>query len=323
MSNITEWTPKDTLIALVVVIIWGLNFVPMKLGLEALSPLELGAGRYLFAALPLCFFVRFPRMRLRWVVLLGLFQGVAQFALLFTGLKIGMTAALASVVLQTQIYFTVLWSFLIYRQRPSKLLWLSMGAAAVGLLFFATSALQDGGTKAVTAVGILFTLGSAAMWGAANLVSRQAQYESPASNPLAFVVWSSVIAIGVYIVLVAWLTPDASRWLSFSAWQQLSGKTWLAVLYLSWLSTLAGYALWTSLFKRHTANKVAPFSLGVPVIGLLAGMILLGEPVDGWQWIGSACVGLSLLLVVFGGRWIREYKKTPEAQEAQSDRKNN
>lgn len=301
-----EWTNKDTLIALSVVIIWGLNFVPMKLGLTALSPLELGAGRYLFAALPMCFFVRFPSIRIHWVVMLGLFQGVAQFSLLFIGLQVGMTAALASVVLQTQVYFTALWSFLLYRQRPNILLWLSMGTAAIGLLFFAVSAMQDGAAKAVTMAGIAFTLGSAAMWGAANLVSRQAQHESPQSSPLGFIVWSSVIASLVYVLLVAVFTPDAARWLRLSTWQSFSPQTWLSVLYLSWLSTLAGYALWTSLFKRHAANKVAPFSLGVPVIGLLAGLLLLNEDIDGWQWSGAAFVGLSLLLVVFGSR-LRRY----------------
>lgn len=308
MPTTADWTHKDTLTALIVVIIWGLNFVPMKWGLEALSPLELGAGRYLFAALPMCFFIRFPSIRTRWVVMLGLFQGVAQFTLLFIGLKIGMTAALASVMIQTQIYFTALWSFILYRQRPSTLLWLSMGAAGIGLIFFATSALQDSAAGTVTMLGIAFTLGAAAMWGAANLVSRQAQYENPNSNPLAFVAWSSLIATVVYVFLVGIFTPDSGRWLQLSTWQGLSGKTWFAVLYLSWLSTLAGYALWTSLFKHHAANKVAPFGLGVPVIGLLAGMMLLGEPVDGWQWLGSAFVGLSLLLVVFGGRWAARIK---------------
>lgn len=309
MKNTNLWTLRDTLTALLVVVIWGINFVPMKLGLNALSPLELGAGRYLFAALPLCFLVRFPKVRFRWVLASALLQCVGQFTFLFIAMQADITAALASVLLQTQIYFTALWGFLIYRHRPNALLWISMGTAAIGLVFFALSALSDNNEKSITIYGIGFVLAAAAMWGAANLVSRQAQYESPDYNPLGYMVWSGVLATVMYIVLMALFTTNAAQWLTLAAWQTLSTKTWLSLMYLGWISTLGGYALWTLLLKRHDANRVAPFSLGVPVIGLLAGLWWLGEPIDTWQWSGSVFVGLSLLLVVLGPRWMHSRSK--------------
>ena len=87
---------RDLLAALVVVVLWGINFVAMKWGLRSFSPFQLGAARYLCAALPLVLLVRPPRMHWRWVLLFGLFQGVGQFGFLFVGLKVGMTAGLAS-----------------------------------------------------------------------------------------------------------------------------------------------------------------------------------------------------------------------------------
>ncbi len=306
MPNTSVWTSKDTLTATLVVVIWGLNFVPMKLALQALSPFELGLGRYLFAALPLCFFIKPPAVRFRWLLATAVCQAVGQFSLLFIALQVGMTAALASVLLQTQVYFTALWGFIIYRHRPTALLWISMGSAAIGLLFFAQSALGGEGAQGITLTGILYMLASAAMWGVANLISGQAHHESPDYNPLGYIVWSSVIACGFYVALVGMFTPQSARWLDWATWQAISGETWLSIAYLGWVSTLAGYALWTLLLKRHPANRVAPFSLGVPVIGLLAGLLWLGEPIDGWQWCGSVFVGLSLLLVVFGPRyWMR------------------
>lgn len=305
MKNTEIWSGKDTLTALIVVLIWGVNFVPMKFGLEALTPLELGVGRYFFAAFPLVFFVRFPSVRFRWVMALALFQAVGQFTLLFYSLQVGMTASLASVLLQTQIYFTVLWSFLIFKHRPTKLLWASMGSAAVGLVFFAVNALKEDGVKSVTLLGLAFILASAAMWGAANIISRQAQRENPHYNALALIVWSSLIAVLVYLLLIMSFSPSASRWLQGQTWGNISLKTWVSVAFLGWASSVVGYALWTTLLKRHHANKVAPFSLGVPVVGLTVGLLWLKEPINIWQWFGCAFVGLSLILVVFGPRWFK------------------
>lgn len=305
MSKHSHWTSRDTLTALLVVLIWGINFVPMRFALDALSAFELGAGRYLFATLPLIFFVRFPKVRIRWLVLSALLQGVGQFSLLFTSMDIGMTASLASVLLQTQVFFTALWSFLIFRHKPSILLWLSMSVAIIGLLFFAYSALQTDGLSAITVNGLLFILAAAAMWAGSNLVSRQAQIEVPHYNPLAFIIWTSFIASCVYIVMISVFYEDAGKWLSLSTWVAITPKTWFSVMYLGWASSLVGYVLWTVLLKRHDANRVAPFSLGVPVVGLTAGLIWLNEPINVWQWLGSLFVGLSLLLVVFGPRWFK------------------
>lgn len=309
MRNSAVWTPKDTLTALVVVLLWGINFAPMKFGLAALDAFELGAGRYFFAAFPLVFFIRFPTVRPTLVIASALLQGIGQFSLLFMSLEVGMTASLASVLLQTQVFFTALWSFLVFRHKPSAILWLSMIAAAIGLGFFAYSALQTDAAKALTLSGLVLILGAAAMWGAANLVSQQAQTESPDYQALSFIVWTSLLAFIVYLILIACFSEQASQWLSLSTWHNLTAKTWLSVMYLGWASSLIGYVLWTTLLKRHPANKVAPFSLGVPVIGLATGLIWLNEPINLWQWIGSGFVGLSLFLVVFGPRYLSFKKK--------------
>lgn len=300
-----HWSGKDTFIALIVVLIWGVNFVPMKFGLEQLSPLELGAGRYLFATLPLIFFIRFPTVRPRWVIISALFQGIGQFSLLFMSLQVGMTASLASVLLQTQIFFTALWSFLVFRHTPSKLLWLSMASATIGLGFFAGSALQASGAAAITLPGLWLMLGSAAMWGAANLVARQVQSESPHYDALAFIVWSSLVAFVLYLVLIAGFSDEAKHWFEAATWGEITMKTWVSTAYLGWASSVVGYALWTLLIKRHAPNKVAPFSLGVPLVGLTVGLVWLNEPINFLQWCGSAFVGFSLVLVVFGPRWLR------------------
>ncbi|MFZ1500096.1 MAG: EamA family transporter, partial [Giesbergeria sp.] len=116
----------DLLAALAVVIIWGLNFIAMKWGLESFTPFELGTVRYIAAALPMVFLIRPPRIGWRWVVGFGMVQGVAQFSFGFFALKLGMTAALASVLMQTQVFFTALFGFLALGERPSRPLLIGM-----------------------------------------------------------------------------------------------------------------------------------------------------------------------------------------------------
>lgn len=300
---------RDLLAALAVVVVWGLNFVAMKWGLQSFTPFQLGAMRYVFAALPLVFLVRPPRMHWRWVLLFGLFQGVGQFGFLFLALKVGMTAGLASVLLQTQVFFTALLGFAVLRERPGRPLLWGLGLAALGLLCFVMNYMDKadttptGAAAATTLTGLLLTLCGAAMWAASNIVARLAQRHSPGFNPLAFVVWISVVPVLPFVALSAAFDPDAGRWLHWQAWVQTPWLGWASVAYLGWVSSVIGYGLWTLLLTRHPANRVAPFSLGVPVVGLAAGIVVLGEQVTLWQWLGIAWIVAALACVVLGPRW--------------------
>jgi O-acetylserine/cysteine efflux transporter len=295
----------DLLGALAVVIIWGLNFIAMKWGLESFTPFELGAVRYMAAALPMVFLIRPPRIGWRWVVGFGMFQGVAQFSFGFFALKLGMTAALASVLMQTQVFFTALFGFIALGERPSRPLLIGMALAAMGLVCFGMNFVgpEAGSAGGATLIGIALTLCAAASWSVSNIVARMAQRAAPGYDPLAFVVWSCPAPILAFVALVAITEPAAGRWLDASTWTALPAVAWGSVAYLGWMATILGYGLWTRLLTRHPANRVAPFSLGVPVVGLAAGMLVLGEVVTPWQWAGTAFVVAALVCVVLGGHW--------------------
>lgn len=293
----------DLLSALLVVLLWGVNFVAMKWGLRSFTPLQLGAVRYLWAAVPLVLFVRPPRVAWRHVLAFGLLQGVGQFGFLFTALKVGMTASLASVILQTQVFFTALWTLALLRERPGRPLLAGMGIAALGLVCFVLNELQAGGGAGGTSLpGLLLVLCAAASWACSNVVVRLAQRQNAAYDPLAFIAWSSLVPILPFIALSALLDGDAARWLQADAWRAVPWLSWASVGYLGWAATIVGYGLWTRLIQRYSANRIAPFSLCVPVVGLTAGMLALGEPVTRWQWAGSALVVAALVVVVWGGK---------------------
>ncbi|MFC5519732.1 EamA family transporter [Polaromonas jejuensis] len=289
---------RDLAAALAVVVLWGVNFVVMKFALRDFTPFQLGAARYVFAVLPLVLFIRPPRIPWKWVLLYGAFQGVGQFGILFIALKVGMTAALASVLLQTQVFFTALFGFVLLHERASRPLQAGMVLAALGLSCFALNYVNPGAASSATTLpGFVLTLCAAAMWAMSNIVARRVQQVAVDYSPTAFVVWSSSVAVLPFAALSWVFDPQATRW----QWLEARGSSWLAVAYLGWVATLVGYSLWTGLLKRHPANRVAPFSLGVPIVGLTTGMLVLGEAITPWQWAGIALVVAALACVMLGG----------------------
>ncbi len=293
-------TGRDLLAALAVVVIWGINFVITKLALRDFTPFQLGAIRFTMAFLPLAFFFKPPAVPWKWVVMYGLFQGVGQFGLMFLSLKVGMTAALASVLLQTQVFFTALFAFFLLHERTSKPQQAGMALAALGICCFVMNYLNPGaaGPGVTTVLGFLLILGAAAMWAVSNIVAKRVQQVNAGYSPIAFVVWSSAVAIGPFVLLAWLLDPVAVRW----HWLNAHWISWLEATYLGWAATLVGYSLWTWLLQRHPANRVSPFALGVPVVGLATGMIVLGEVITPWQWAGIALTACALGCVVLGGR---------------------
>lgn len=287
---------RDLFAAAVVVIVWGTNFVAMKIGLRELTPFQMGAGRYLFALLPLVLVVRPPRLAWYWVVVYGLCQGVGQFGLLFLALRAGMSASLASVLLQTQVFFTAVLGAMLLQEQVSRPMQAGMLVAALGLACFAVNYFISvpNGAGDVSVAGLLLVTGGAAMWAVSNIVVRLARRAAPVFDVLGFMVWSSLVPVIPFCMLSWWCDPPASR----TRLADLSWHTWAALAYLGWLATILGYALWTGLLKRHPASRIASFSLGVPVVGISAGMLLLDDRITGWQWTGIACIVCSLVIVV-------------------------
>ena len=291
-----------------VVVIWGLYFVVMKLGLQGLSPMLLGALRFCAASLPFLLFVPLPALPWRFVVGYGLAQGVGQFGLLFLGLQLGMTAGMASVVTQTMAFFTLLLAapFLGERARPWQ--WWGLVLAFAGLMSIGMA--HGEGPGQMTLVGFVLTLGAAFMWAVSNLVARRAALAG-AYAPFPFIVWSSVVPIVPFFVLA--LVVDGSSVL-VQQLRAIDATALLAVGYLAFLATLLAYTLWTQLLQRHPAGRVTPFSLLVPVVGLWAAAAFLGEVPTVLQWVGVAAVLCGLVVNQTGGwlvaRWRRPSLKS-------------
>lgn len=110
-------TRKDGLLALLVVVVWGLNFVVIKLGLHNMPPLMLAGLRFMLVAFPALLFVARPAIPLRLLLGYGLTISFGQFAFLFCAIGLGMPAGLASLVLQAQAFFTIILGAFVFGER--------------------------------------------------------------------------------------------------------------------------------------------------------------------------------------------------------------
>ncbi|MEY8879766.1 MAG: EamA family transporter [Leptothrix sp. (in: b-proteobacteria)] len=303
VSTAAAMSRADYLRALVVVVIWGSNFVVMKLGLIGLNPMLLGALRFAAASLPWVFILRAPRLPWRHVAAYGLLQGLGQFGLLFTALQLGMPAGMASVVMQTQAFFTLLLAGPVLGERVQRHQALGLVLAAGGLVLI--GAAHGEGPGQMTLIGFVLTVGAGLMWASSNLVVRLAGRINADYDPVAFIAWSSLMPVLPFLALSAWGIGAAATW------QQLRGIGWTGlgvVLFLGWLATLLAYSLWTRLLKRHPVARVAPFSMLVPLIGLLAAWLAFGERLNLLQWIGTGAVMAGLVVNQLGARWLAAYR---------------
>lgn len=272
--------------ALLVAAIWGVNFVAIDVGLRDLPPLVLTALRFVVAAVPLVLFVPRPTARLRYVVSYGLVLGVLKFGMLFTAMASGMAAGLASLVLQAQALVSVLLAAALLRERPSRH---QVAGVVVGSAGIAVLAVSSGGHA--TVVGFALTLGAAVSWAAANIVVRA----SGETRPVSLLIWSSLVPPIPLLGLAG--VVDGPR----AVLDAVAGLSWsavLAVCYVAYVSTLVGFGLWNRLIAEYSVARVAPFSLLVPVFGLTAAWIALGERVTAIELLAAAIVLIGLALVV-------------------------
>lgn len=290
---------RDVLIALMVIVIWGTNFIAIKVGVNEFPPFFLGGLRFLFVALPAVFFVARPKIELRFVLGYALTICLGQFAFLFLAIYLGMPAGLASLILQVQAFFTVIIAAFVLKEviRPYHVLGILV--AIFGLFMLYPSSEQ---AISIPLISFFFTIVAAFSWAAGNVILKCAG----SVNMLSMVVWGAVFAPIPFFILS--LTFEGQELIANS----LLHVTWrglVSLAYLSGISTLIGYVFWGKLLAKHPVGKIAPLSLLIPIIGLLCADLFLDEHLVLMQWLGGAVVMLGLAINLFGGRWYLMLRK--------------
>ena len=278
------------LLALSVVFVWGTNFVVVRWGLDELPPFLFAALRFALSAFPLIFFVARPAVAWRKLAAFGVLVGVGQFGLMFWALRADISPGLASLVVQSQVFFTIGLTVVIAGERPRPLQIAALALAVAGMATIAAH--FDAQT---TAFGVALTLLAAVNFALANLVARSAGRV----DTLGFMVWSSVFATLPLALLSAAVDGPAAM---SAALGRASAGAWAAVVWQAAANTLFGYGAWNWLLARHPAATVAPSALLVPVFGMAASALLLGEPLPAWKLEAAGLVIAGLALNTLAGR---------------------
>ncbi|MBG6176700.1 O-acetylserine/cysteine efflux transporter [Labrenzia sp. EL_208] len=278
---------RDILIATFCAFAWGFSFVVIKIGLNSFPPLMFSAIRFLLAALPLVFFLKKPDVSWRIILGMGFVLGVVKFTLLFVGLSIGASAGLASIVMQSQAFFTVVLVALVFGTRPSKQQIAGLFVAFSGLTLIGFTIETGAGS-----LGLAFVTLAGLAWAISNLIMRRAGEV----KMLNLMVWVCLVPpIPLAILSVVFEGTDAS----ISAIHGLNWSGFAAVVYVAYIATILAYAGWGSLIQRFGPNQVAPFSLLVPVFGMSTSAIVLGESFGPLQVVASLVVLVGIALVIW------------------------
>ncbi|KFK95549.1 MULTISPECIES: EamA family transporter [unclassified Serratia (in: enterobacteria)] len=290
-------TLRDRLLALLVVVIWGMNFVIIKYGLQGMPPFLLAGLRFLLVVFPAILFVPRPKLPWKWLVLYGLTMSFGQFAFLFCAIKVGMPAGLASLVLQAQVFFTLLLGMLVFAERLRIHHVIGIVVATMGMLFLAQASLQTKGASAVPLAGLLLTLGAAFSWAIGNLTNKKIMATFPQQGILPLVVWSALIPIVPFFVCSGLF--DGRQQVLDSLLNLQIGSVGV-IVYLSFAATLLGYSIWGNLLARYETWRVAPLALLVPLVGLVSAWLLMDEALSWLQVSGALLVLVGMTVNTFG-----------------------
>jgi O-acetylserine/cysteine efflux transporter len=282
---------RHTLLALAVVAVWGTNFVVIKAALAVLPPLLLAVLRFALALVPALLWVPRPAVAWRKLAAYGVLIGAGQFGLLYMAIDGRISPGLASLVVQTQVFFTIALAMWADGERMRRLQWVALLLATSGIVVIAVNTGGD-----ATVAGLLMVLGAAGAWAGGNQVART----MGRVQMLGVVVWSSAFALPPLLLLTLWV--DGPTRIS----QALTDATlpvWGAVVWQTVANTLFGYAAWGWLMARHPAATIAPMALLVPVFGMGASALVLGEALPAWKLLAAALVLAGLAVNLFGARW--------------------
>ena len=287
---------KDGLLALLVVVVWGLNFVVIKVGLHNMPPLMLAGLRFLLVAFPAIFFVARPKIPLSLLLGYGLTISFGQFAFLFSAIKFGMPAGLASLVLQAQAFFTIVLGAFAFGERLQGKQRVGIALAVFGVLVLIEASLNG---QHVTMLGFMLTLAAALSWACGNIFNKKIMQHESRPPVMSLVVWSALIPILPFFL--ASLVLDGPGLIVHSL-IAIDMTTILSLVYLAFVATIVGYGIWGTLLGRYETWRVAPLSLLVPVVGLASAAVLLDETLSGLQLIGALLIMAGLSINVFGFR---------------------
>ncbi len=282
---------KHILLAVLVAIVWGGNFVFVQLGIQEIPPLTLCALRFFLSSIPLVFFIKRPDVPWRWLLAYSFLTFTLHFAFMFLGMKAGTAAGIASLLSQIQVFFSFLLAAVFLGERLTR--WQVAGTffAFIGLLIV----LEHLGGGDINLAGCMWILVAAVMWGAGNLCVKKIG----TTQGMGLIVWASFLSLPP-LFTASYIVDGPTA--IFTALHALSWRSILSVFYIAYVSTWIGYGVWAWLLGKYSVGMVVPFTLLVPIVGLFASSLVFGEGMQTWKLMATCFILFGLMVHLFGAR---------------------
>ncbi|HFR4114944.1 TPA: EamA family transporter [Yersinia enterocolitica] len=280
----------DFLIALLITAIWGVNFSIIKLGLITTDPLILAGIRFTLCALPAVFFIKKPDTSWRYIIGYGLLFGIGLWGIVNLGIKAGVSAGIASLVLQFGAFFTMVLGAFLFHENLSKYQYIGIIVALLGLTSIIF--ISDG---SVTFIGLALVLCGAVVWGLVSIIIKK----SDTKQVFSFLVWSSLFSpIPLFILSYLFNGPSGFTELAI----HFNTTTLFSILFQVYPNTLFAYWVWNSLLTKYPVSVVAPLSLLVPIFGMLGSVMIFNESIPPGKTIAMVFIISGLIIGLYGKR---------------------
>lgn len=285
-------------IALLVLVsaIWGVNYVAIAIALKDIPPVTFAALRFFAVAFPAIMFVPRPQVTIRQLAIFGLLIFAGQFVFLFCAMQAGLSAGLASLLMQLQTFFTIGLAVLILQEQLTFLQLLGALAAFCGLVVIGFN--TGGG---VTSAGLMLVMVAALSAAGGNIFTKTLGK----ADMLGVIVWASLFAWPPLLLLACY--TEGTQTIGHSL-TNITQPALLAGAFIVYLSTFFGFTMWGKMLARYPASIIAPFSLLVPVFGMLSAALLLDESYPLWKLVATILVLAGLCLNLLGAKL---QKRTP------------
>ncbi len=283
---------KDTFLASLVPILLGFGFVIAKPAMEYFPPMLLTGLRFVFAASILIWWFPIPRGFLKKIFLVSLIANTLQYSITYTGLNM-IDASAAVLLVQMEVPFGVMFAYFILKEKPTIRSLIGISVALIGVYILTGTPNLDG--KFIGAV-LVFT--GAGIWALGQVLVKPLSKEI---NPLTLVAWLALFSGPILITLSAIFDGN-----TISYFKTANLNSWIIVIFLGFIMQPISYGCFYYVLKNNPLYKVLPIvTMGIPLTGLLAAILLLGEEPSKELFIGGAIILIGVIMIVFGHKKIR------------------
>ena len=279
-------TFKDTLIASLVPIFLGFGFVIAKPAMEHFPPILLMGLRFTFAASILIWWFPIPRGYLKQIFIASLIANTLQYSVTYTGLNL-IDASAAVLLVQTEVPFGVLFAYFMLKEKPTIRSLIGIAVAFVGVYILTGSPNLEG-----KFLGIFLTILGSAIWALGQVLVKPLSKEI---SPLTLVAWLAIFSGPILIFLSSILDGNTINYI-----KSANFNSWAIAFYLGFFMQPVTYGCFYYVLKNNPLYKVLPIvTMGIPLTGLLAAILLLGEKPTTELYLGGFIILIGVILILY------------------------